>query len=144
MRDDDIRRLRGQLKALQRRLRRLEVRPVAGLTHTCLQVLSAADRAGGSTTPGRLTADLQMTSSNVAAALRALEDAGMVVRRPDPGDGRRAFVDVTEQGRDLVAEHRRGRDAWLGRAVEAALSPAEQEQLLAAGHLLQRLAEADV
>jgi DNA-binding MarR family transcriptional regulator len=143
MRDEDVRRLREQLRALQRRLRR-EVRAVDGLSHTCLQVLSATERAGGSTTPGQLTTELRMTSSNVAAALRALVEAGMVARRRDPGDGRRAFVDITDRGRDLVVEHRRGRDAWLGRAMDAVLSPAEQQQVLTIGELLQRLADADV
>jgi DNA-binding MarR family transcriptional regulator len=139
MRDEDIRRLRGQLKALQRRLRR-EAQPIDGLSTTTLQVLAAVERAGAATTPGQVTAELQMTTSNVAAALRTLETAGLVVRRRDPHDGRRAFVHPTDRGREVVSEHRRERDAWLGRAVDALLTEDEQRLLLAAGELMQRLA----
>jgi hypothetical protein len=40
----------------------------------------------------------------------------------------------------MVLASRNERDAWLGRAIEAVLNPEEQQVLLAAGQLLQRLA----
>lgn len=82
-----------------------------------------------------------MTSSNVAAALRELEVAGLIFRQKDPGDARRVRLSVTERGSVVVADFRRERDTWFGRAVEAVLSPDEQRVLMAAGQLLQRLAE---
>jgi DNA-binding MarR family transcriptional regulator len=36
--------------------------------------------------PGELAGELQMTTSNVAAALRSLEEEGLVARRGDPED----------------------------------------------------------
>jgi DNA-binding MarR family transcriptional regulator len=83
-----------------------------------------------------------MTSSNVAAALRELETAELIRRqRDDPDDARRVRVFVTKHGAAAVADFRHERDTWLGRAVEAVLSDDEQRVLLAAGQLLQRLAE---
>jgi DNA-binding MarR family transcriptional regulator len=136
----DVRRLRGQIKALERRLRR-ELQGVGELPVTSLQVLGAVERSGVAMTPGELTSELQMTTSNVAASLRPLEAAGAVRRRRDPDDGRRVFVEATDAGRDLVADYRRGRDAWFWQTVEAVLTEGEQRLLLQAGELMQRLAD---
>jgi DNA-binding MarR family transcriptional regulator len=142
MRDEDIERVRNQMKLLQRRLRR-EALPVGGLSLTATRVLGAAARGGGSAQPGELAEQLQMTSSNVAAALRELEGAGMVTRAADALDRRRVLIVLTERGRSVVAESRRERDSWLGRAIEARLDAEEQELLRAAGELMQRLADYD-
>ncbi len=140
MREDDARRLRRQIKAFQRRLRR-ELQGVGELSMTSLQVLGAVERSGGVMTPGRLTEELQMTTSNVAAALRSLEVAGAVRRRRDPADGRRVFVALTDDGRKVVADYRSSGDAWLQHTVEAVLDDGEQRLLLEAGELMQRLAD---
>jgi DNA-binding MarR family transcriptional regulator len=140
MDEDEARLLRTQLKALRRRLRR-EMVALGDLSETSLQVLAAVARSGDGTTPGELTVELHMTTSNVSAALRTLETAGTVTRRPHPDDGRRVVVEVTDAGRDVVAGARRGADAWLVRAVGAELDDDEQRLLLRAGELMQRLAE---
>jgi DNA-binding MarR family transcriptional regulator len=83
-----------------------------------------------------------MTSSNVAAALRELEEAELIRRqRDDPDDARRVRIFVTEPGTSAIADFRHERDTWFGQAVEATLNDDEQRTLVAAGHLLQRLAE---
>jgi DNA-binding MarR family transcriptional regulator len=142
MREEDVQRLRGQIRAVQQRLRR-ESRGGA-LSRTAWQVLAATERAPTPLTPGELTVALQMTSSNVAATLRELEVAGTVSRRRDRADARRVFVDLTAAGREMVAEYRRGKDAWLGKAIGAVLNEEEERVLLRAGELLRRLAECEV
>ena len=82
-----------------------------------------------------------MTSSNVAAALRELETAGLVHRRRDEADARRVLVFVTGPGHALLADVRSEKQTWLGRATTALLDQDEQRLLLAAGALMQRLAE---
>lgn len=139
MRDEDIERVRGQLKLLQRRMRH-EALPVAGLSLTATRVLGAAARAAAPAQPGDLTDRLQMTTSNVAAALRELEAAGLVDRAKDAQDRRKVRVVLTEEGRSVVAESRRERDSWLGQAIESLLDPDEQRLLRAAGDLMERLA----
>ncbi len=128
------------MKLLQRRLRR-EVLPVHGLSRTAVQVLTAVERSPEPPQPRQLAETTQMTSSNVAAALRELEAAGTVERRRHSDDARRVSVLITAHGRSLVADIRSERDSWLGRAVETLLDPEEQRRLLAAGALLQRLAD---
>ena len=84
--------------ALRRRQRRAEV-PVGGLSQSAVRVLSAAFRAGGAGQPAQLADETRMTSSNVAAALRELEAAALVVRQRDDRDARRVNVRLTRPGR---------------------------------------------
>ena len=139
MRDEDIERLRVQLKLLQRRMRH-EALPVSGLSRTATRVLGAAARAAEAAQPGDLTGQLQMTTSNVAAALRELEAAGLVTRDRDANDRRKVRIVLTEEGQSVVAASRRERDSWLGQAIETLLDPNEQELLREAGDLMERLA----
>lgn len=140
MEDHDVSRFRVQMKLLQRRLRR-EALPVHGVSRTALQVITAVVRLPEGPQPRRIAEELQMTSSNVAAALRELEEAGYVRRRKDSSDARRVAVHLTERGRTVVASVRSERDTWLGRAMTALLDEDEQRTLLAAGALMERLAE---
>ncbi len=140
MEDHEVRAFRTQMKLLQRRLRR-EALPVHGVSRTAFQVIAAVERRPEAPQPRQIAAELQMTSSNVAAALRELEAAGYVLRRKDSSDARRVSVLVTEHGRSVVAGVRSERDTWLGRAVETLLDQDEQRVLLAAGALMRRLAE---
>jgi DNA-binding MarR family transcriptional regulator len=138
MNEEAVRRFRAQSKLLQRRLRQ-EVQPVHGLSRSALQVLGLVSRSPG-LTPGDLADRQQMTSSNVAATLRELEAAGLVVRARDATDGRRVNVSITAAGEDVVAGYRSERDSWLGRAIQAQLTEAEFEVLMHAGDLIERLA----
>jgi DNA-binding MarR family transcriptional regulator len=140
--DQDVRRFRAQMKLLQRRLRR-EMPPVRGLSMTALRVLGAVARLPEGSQPRQVADELQMTSSNVAAALRELEEGGFLRREKDSADARRVLLFLTGSGETLVADFRRERDTWLGRAMETLLDEDEQRLLLAAGHLMQRLAGSD-
>jgi len=128
------------MKLLQRRLRQ-EAQPVQGVSRTALQVLGALVRLPEGAQPGQLGQELSMTSSNVAAALRELETAALVHRRRDEADARRVLVFVTGPGHALLADVRSEKQTWLGRATTALLDQDEQRLLLAAGALMQRLAE---
>lgn len=140
MRDDEIYRLQKQVKRLYRRVQR-EQPVVEGLSYSALQVLVAVEQAGRALRPGELAGELQMTSSNVAAALRSLETGGLVVRRSDPVDGRKAFVSMTAAGAKVITEARGDNHAWLRQAIADALTPDERRLLSRAGELMQRLAE---
>jgi DNA-binding MarR family transcriptional regulator len=67
--------------------------------------------------------------------------AGLVERTPDPTDGRRILIEITEQGRATLAEDRARREGWLASAIEADLTPEEQQILLEAVAILRRLAQ---
>jgi DNA-binding MarR family transcriptional regulator len=140
MEDHEVRLFRTQMKLLQRRLRR-EARPVYEVSRTASQVIAAVIRLPGDPGPRRIAEELQMTSSNVAAALRELEEAGYVVRRKDSADARRVSVLVTDRGRAVVASVQGERDTWLGRAMETLLDEEERRLLFAAGAFMERLAQ---
>ena len=129
------------MRMLGRRLRH-ELPPVRGVSRSAVQVLRVVAR-GPEPSPSDVAEKLRMTSSNVAAALRELESAGLVRRGRDPEDGRRVRLSITGAGADAVSCVHAERDTWLGRATEALLSVDEQLTLLRAGELMQRLAEYD-
>jgi DNA-binding MarR family transcriptional regulator len=142
MSTEDVERLLNQIKLLNRRLRR-EQPGVEGLPTAALVVLTLAARAESPQRPGQLAEELQMTSPNMAAALRTLEESGMISRQPDPTDGRKVFVQVTERGRDVVDQTSSSRHAWLRDAVEEVLSDRERRLLFQAGELIERIADYD-
>jgi DNA-binding MarR family transcriptional regulator len=102
---------------------------------------------------GRLDRDGVQSVSDLAAAERVrpqsmaqtvgdLETAGLVSREPDPHDGRRALVELTAEGRIVLAADRAQREGWLAQAISQGFSMQEQKILFEAVELLRRLAEA--
>ncbi|MFJ8025356.1 MarR family winged helix-turn-helix transcriptional regulator [Streptomyces sp. NPDC096311] len=140
MREEEAYWLQKQIKRLHRQVQRQQPE-VDGVSSSALQILVAVEQAGRALRPGELAEELEMTTSNVAAALRSLERGRLVVREPDPGDGRKAFVNLTPAGADVIAEVRRGNHAWLQQAIADTLTADEQRLLLQAGDLMRRLCE---
>jgi DNA-binding MarR family transcriptional regulator len=79
----------------------------------------------------------------MAATVTALEAAGLVTRRPDPGDGRRALIELTPPGRGALLADRRRREDWLADAIDRDLSARERRVLAEATELLGRLADGE-
>ena len=127
--------LRVVLAQLVRRLR-AEKQPLP-LTHT--SVLSRLERDGPSSA-SELAAAERMRPQSMAQMLAELDEQGLIVRTPDPNDGRRALVALTAAGGATLAECRRQREGWLA-GVLTQLSPAELGTLVDALPLLRRLAE---
>ena len=76
----------------------------------------------------------------MGATLAALERRGLVERRSDPQDGRRAVLSLTRAGRQARRSRTDARTGQLAEAL-AGFSRAELKQLMAAAPLLERLAE---
>jgi DNA-binding MarR family transcriptional regulator len=81
-------------------------------------------------------------AQSMAQTVGDLEADGLVQRRPDPADRRRALVELTEEGRITLAADRLRREGWLAGAIEHELSAGEQALVSEAVELLRRLAEA--
>jgi len=126
--------LRLVLGQLVRRLRAEYSFPVAQAS-----VLSRLDREGAQTASALAAAE-HVRPQSMAQTLAELETAGLIERRPDPDDGRRIQIELTEEGRERVLEGRGRREDWLAAAIATELSPEEQRTLLAAVPLLHRLA----
>ena len=122
---------------LSRRLRR--ERGEGALTGAQLSVLAALHRSGEMT--ARQIADLErLQPQSLTRTLRALQDEGLIRRRPDPEDRRRVRLAITPKGVDALAHDMARRDAWLAAALEE-LTAAERGVLELAAELMQRLAE---
>jgi DNA-binding MarR family transcriptional regulator len=130
--------LRVSIGLLVRRLRQVPVE--GGLTLSETSALARLDR-GGPTTPGELAKQEQISPQSMGATLAALEARGLIERRPDPADGRRAVMSITDPGLDLLRSRRNAKVQQLARALSAEFTPAELEQLAAAAPLLERLGQ---
>ena len=130
--------LRVSIGLLLRRLRQVHVDGELTLPES--SALVRLDR-GGPTTPGELAKREQISPQSMGATLATLEARALVERRPDPRDGRRVVLSVTEAGRDLLLDNRNARTRQLAQALSAGFTPAELSQLRAAAPLLERLAQ---
>ena len=105
-----------------------------------LTVLGRLDRDGLSGISAIAAAE-RVRPQSVASTVVALEKAGLVTRRPDPGDGRRVVIELTPAGREALAADRRRREGWLSDAIARDLTAAERRVLAEAAALLRRLAD---
>ena len=79
----------------------------------------------------------------MAQTVGDLEGEGMVERRPDPDDRRRALVSLTAAGQTRIEADRAAREGWLVKALEE-LPESDRETIERAVGILSRLADADV
>jgi len=122
-------------------LRRLRQAPAADdLTLPETAALARLDR-GGPATPSALARLEQISPQSMGATLSALEARGLVERRPDPGDGRRVVVSLSETGRQALRNKRNARVEQLAGALSSGFTHSELQQLMAAAPLLERLAQ---
>ncbi|MFD8418074.1 MarR family winged helix-turn-helix transcriptional regulator [Streptomyces sp. NPDC059466] len=130
------------LASLSVLLRRVHQVPVdGGLTMTERTALSQLDRSGP-TTSSALAREVQITAQAMGATLNALRVRGLVERHPDPKDGRRLVLTVTDAGLGALRDKRNARTELLTRALTSgAFTSAELEQLAAAAPLLDRLSQ---
>src|ERR1700689_1859903 len=105
--------LRVSIGLLFRRMR--QVRVEGELTLPESSALTRLDR-GGPATASALARLEQISPQSVGATLGALEAKGLIERRPDPGDGRRAVLSVTDAGLRLLRAKRNARTERLPRA----------------------------
>jgi DNA-binding MarR family transcriptional regulator len=127
--------LRLVLGQLVRRLRSENALP---LSH--LAVLGRLDTSGPQTT-SRLAAAERMRPQSMAQTLTELRSEGLIDRRPDPTDGRKILIELTEAGQAFLDSERQRREDWLSQAIADELTPAEQALLVDVVPLLRRVAE---
>lgn len=132
--------LAGELRALVGKLkRRLREQANAGdLTPSQVSVLLRLEREGPATVSSLARAE-GMRPQSMGAAIAPLEAAGLVSGAPDPNDGRQTILSLTDACRKWIREGRAAREDWLFRTIQARLSLEEQEKLIAAIELLNRL-----
>jgi DNA-binding MarR family transcriptional regulator len=127
--------MRVSVMRLARRLR--YERPDVGLTLTQLATLATVERHGP-VTP-RVVADHERVQPpSMTRILGGLEERRLITRTAHPSDGRQQLVTITREGKDLLREDRRRREAWLAQRL-AELTLEERETLRAATAIIDRI-----
>lgn len=130
--------LRTSISLLLRRIRQTEAGGELTLPET--SALALLDR-GGPTTASSLASLEQISPQSMSATLASLESGGLIVRRQDPEDGRRAIITMTEQGKRMLRSRRAARTGRITRALSNGFTPAELRRLAAVAPLIERLAQ---
>jgi DNA-binding MarR family transcriptional regulator len=130
--------LRVSIGLFLRRLRQAPVRD--DITMPEVSVLVRLER-GGPATSAALARLEQISPQGMGTTLAGLEARGFVQRHPDPGDGRRVLMSVTDSGSKVLWDKRNARTEQLARVLSAEFTRSEIRQLMAAAPLIERLAQ---
>ncbi|MFJ9242161.1 MarR family winged helix-turn-helix transcriptional regulator [Streptomyces sp. NPDC101776] len=130
--------LRVVLSRLRRRIR--EVATDEDLTPSQESALTLVGKHGAATASALASAE-GVRPQSMAATLAALDQHGLIRRSPDPEDGRRQLVTLTEAGRARIEDNRQVREEWLARAFEDRYTERERRTILDALALMERLSE---
>ena len=128
--------LRLAVMRFSRRLRSQRVDTSVTLTH--LSAMSTL-RRHGAMSAGELAGHERVQPPSMTRVVVALENMGMVTRRPHPTDGRQVVIDLTPAAHELLDAEARAREAWLSGRLEQ-LSPQEREILQDAATIMDKLA----
>ena len=128
--------LRVVLGQLSRRLRQQS--GFLDLTRSQTSVLSLLEREGPATMSA-LARSEGIRPQSMTAIVGALEAAGLIIGAPDPNDGRKTVLSLSESGREQFTSGRLAREDWLFRAIQTELSTAEAARLADCVELLRRL-----
>jgi DNA-binding MarR family transcriptional regulator len=136
--DDAARDLKVAIGRIARRMRQLY--GADEVTFSEASVLARLHKQGPAT-PGALALDERVRPQAMGATLLALEQRGLIARSPDPADGRRVRISLTEAGRSVIVDKSRAMHRRLARVLAEEFTEPEQRQLIDVVPLLSRLAE---
>ncbi|WP_084316849.1 MarR family winged helix-turn-helix transcriptional regulator [Actinospica robiniae] len=131
--------LRLVVVQLLRRLR--EQAPGSDLTKSQSTVLGLLETLG-SATATELAKAQGMRPQSMAAIVAALQSFGLVAGAPDPRDGRKTVLSLTEKAREEFRTGRLAKEDWLTSALVATLTPEQIAQVAEVVPLLRRLGQA--
>jgi len=131
-----------ELRVVFSRLRRLLKDFATGedLTPSQTAVLITLWKDGASSTSALAGAE-RVRPQSMATIVAALDGHGLIRRAPDPDDGRRQVLTLTEAGRERAESDRRAREEWLARSLQDQFSERERRVIVEALSLLQRLTD---
>lgn len=136
--------LAGELHMLigkfRQRLR--EQASLGDLTRSQAAVLRRLYRDGPATVTALAKAE-NMRPQSMGATTAALQSAGLITGAPDPDDGRQTILSLTPDCMAWISDGRAARQDWLHRTILTELSDAEQQRVIDAIALLNRLADSD-
>lgn len=130
--------LGGHLAVAHRRIQRADEVALlpSGLTCAQARAVRSLARLDRPLPMSELAAVLDIVPRSATSVIDELEPMGLVERHPDPADGRRVLVKLTEHGQALSPALR----DTHGRAVASVLAPLSQAEIAVLADLLQRVA----
>lgn len=122
---------------LTRRVRAAAASHDLSLTESA--VMARLAREGPATTADLARAE-GMKPQSMGTTIAALEEMGMVERKPHPTDGRQVNIELTAKGAARRKSTKDAKPTWLAQAISQ-LDEQERETLFLAGKIIRRLAE---
>jgi len=122
---------------LVRRVRAAAASHELSLTESAVLARLAKD---GSLTTADLARAESMKPQSMATTVAALEEIGLVERKPHPTDGRQLNIELTPKGAAVRKSAKDAKTSWLAQAV-LQLDDRDRETLFKAGEIIKRLAE---
>lgn len=135
--DNAVTDLTQSIGLLVRRMRAAAASHELSLTESA--VMARLARSGPATTADLARAE-SMKPQSMGTTIAALEEMGMVERKPHPTDGRQMNIELTPKGMAVRKNAKDAKRNWLAQVI-VQLDKQEQETLFAAGEIIQRLAE---
>ena len=127
------------LGLLMRRLRSAAPSEAHELSWTQKSVMLRLDSEGPATTAELARAE-GVKPQSMGAVIAALEEMGIIERRPHPTDGRQMNIALTAKGAGVRKDTGIAKRTWLAHAL-AKLDAADQKNLSTLTALIKRLAE---
>ena len=122
---------------LVRRVRAAAASDELSLTEALVMARLAKD---GPATTADLARAEGMKPQSMGTTVAALEEMGLVERKPHPTDGRQVNIELTAKGAALRKSAKDAKRTWLTQAI-AQLDEPERKTLFKAGEIIKRLAE---
>jgi DNA-binding MarR family transcriptional regulator len=124
---------------LVRRVRAAAASQKLSLTESAVMARLARN---GPATIANLARAESMKPQSMGTTIAALEEMGLVERKPHPTDGRQVNIQLTDKGVAVRNSVRAAKQTWLSQAI-ARLDEKEQKTLFRAGEIIKRLVEID-
>jgi DNA-binding MarR family transcriptional regulator len=121
--------------SLVRRVRAAAASHELSLTESA--VMARLDKQGPATIADLARAE-SMKPQSMGTTIAALEEMGLVERKPHPTDGRQVNIELTVKGVTVRKSAGDAKRTWLAQAI-AGLDEEEQQTLFKAGEIIERL-----
>ena len=138
MRTNSVPDLAGRLRlTIVRTARRLRQETGTELSPSLTAALSTIERHGP-LTPGEVATRERIQRPTATRVLARLEEQGLIDRMPDVRDRRSSLLTASEAGRDLLAELRTRKTAFLAARIDG-LDAEDRATLERAADILERM-----
>jgi DNA-binding MarR family transcriptional regulator len=124
--------------AVMRTSRRLRVEATGEVITPGQYTVLALLNGNGPSTLRALAESEHVQAPSMTRIVNALADQGFVSRSAHPDDGRQVRVDITDAGKEVLAEARNERTAWLAQRL-AGLSEEDRVILSQAASIMQEM-----